>query len=132
MPFDRFHLERWFGPECFGPKEHWYEITTEEFNGVEFAALGPFPSRGEYEACYCFENPDGTYQELDAHVVETVIQAFQYQRSITDLERKQALKHREVMKKKADDDFAYDLVADAYPAFDGKPNVSVPGKEEPQ
>jgi hypothetical protein len=132
MPFDRFHLERWFGPETFGSKADWYDYTTEVFNGIEFAAMGPYPSRGEYEACYCFENPDGTYQELQPHVVETVIRAFQYQRSITDLERKQALKDREEKKKKADDDFAYSLVDDCYPAFDGKPNVSVPGKEEPQ
>lgn len=125
MPFNRFHLERWFGPECFGPKDHWYEITEEEFNGVKFAALGPFPSRGEYEACFCFENPDGTYQELQAHVVETVIQAFQYQRAITALERKKGLQDREDRKKKADDDFAYDLVKDAEPAWQGLTTVGV-------
>ena len=132
LPFDRWHLERWFAPETFGSPAEWHDYTKETFNGIEFAALGPYPSRGEYEACYCFENPDGTYQELQSHVVETVIKAFNYQRSITAFERKQALKDREKKKKKDDDDFAYDLVADCYPAFDGKPNVSVPGKEEPQ
>jgi hypothetical protein len=132
MPFDRWHLERWFAPETFGSPQDWHDYTKEEYNGVEFAALGPYPSRGEYEACYCFENPDGTYQMLEPHIVETVIQAFQYQMHISGLERKKALKDREDKKKKADDDFAYNLVDDCYPAFHGKPNVSVPGKEEPQ
>ena len=130
MPFDRWHLERWFAPETFGSTEDWHEYTKEEVGGVEFAALGPYPSRGEYEACYCFENPDGSYQALEPHVVETVIQALNYQLSIPALERKKALKDREARKKKADDDFAYALVDDCYPAFHGKPNVSVPGKEE--
>lgn len=125
LPFDRWHLERWFGPECFGPKDHWYEITEEEFNGEKFAALGPFPSRGEYEHCHCFENPDGSYQVLEGHVVETVIRALNYQRSLSSLVRKQALVDREARKKKADDDFAYDLVKDAEPAFSGQLNVGV-------
>ena len=125
MPFDRFHLERWFAPETFGSPADWHELTKEVFEGVEFASLGPYPSRGEYEGCFCFENPDGTYQELQAHVVETVIQAFQYQRSITALERKKALKDREARKKKGDDDFAYDLVKDAEPAWQGLTTVGV-------
>lgn len=132
MPFDRWHLERWFGRETFGSPEDWYEYTKEEVDGVEFAALGPYPSRGEYEACYCFENPDGSYQSLEPHVVETVIRALNYQLTIPAKERRAALNKREELKKKADDDFAYALVDDCYPAFHGKPNVSVPGKEEPQ
>ncbi len=130
LPFDRWHLERWFAPETFGSPEEWYEYTKEEVGGVEFAALGPYPSRGEYEACYCFENPDGSYQDLEPHVVETVIRALNFQLTIPAKERRAAIDQREERKKKADDDFAYDLVADAYPAFDGKPNVSVPGTEE--
>lgn len=130
MPFDRWHLERWFGPECFGPREHWYDITMEEFQGLQFAALGPFPSRGEYEACHCFQNPDGSYQPLDPHVVEWVIQALNWQRSLSAQARRAALNEREEKKKKADYDFAYDLASDAYPAHHGKPNVSVPKQIE--
>jgi hypothetical protein len=132
MPFDRWHLERWFAPETFGSPEDWHDYTKEEVNGVSFASLGPYPSRGEYEACYCFENPDGSYQSLEPHVVETVIRALNYQLTIPAKERRAALDKREKLKKKADDDFAYALVDDCYPAFHGKPNVSVPGKEEPQ
>jgi hypothetical protein len=65
-------------------------------------------------------------------VVETVIRALNYQLTIPAKERRAALNKREELKKKADDDFAYALVDDCYPAFHGKPNVSVPGKEEPQ
>lgn len=125
LPFDRFHLERWIRPEDFGSKEDWYELTKETYQGRDFYINGPFPSRGDYEACYCFENPDGTYMALEAHVVETVIHALEWQRTVSDIERRQALLDREERKKKADDDFAMDLAADAYPAFDGKPNVGV-------
>lgn len=130
MPFDRFHLERWFSPETFGSKADWYDYTIEVFEGVEFAALGPYPSRGEYEACYCFEDADGSYQMPTAGMVETVIWAYAYQRLIADLERKKALKDREEKKKKADDDFVFDLVKDAEPAFQGLTTVSVGGKKD--
>lgn len=125
MPFDRWHLETWLPPSHFISREHWHEITEEEFNGEKFAALGPFPSRGEYEACYCFENADGTYQELFSHVVETVCKALNYQKTISALKRQEAIAKREEKKKTDDYNFAFDLADDAVPAFYGKPQVGV-------
>ena len=125
MPFDRWHLERWLPPSHFISREHWYEITKEEFNGVEFAALGAFPSRGEYEGCYVFENPDGSYQRLSCYVVETVCRALNYQRNISDQERREAIAKRQEKMEKSDDDFAMALAEDAYPAFHGQLNVGV-------
>jgi hypothetical protein len=126
LPYDRFHLERWLPPSHFVSKEYWYEISIEEFNGQEFAALGPFPSRGEYEACYVFQNADGSYQDLFPYVVETVCRALNYQRAMRDQERRAALDRREAKKVKDFDDFAVAVVDDAMPAYYGKTNVNVP------
>lgn len=125
LPFNRWHLETWLPPSHFISRKHWHDITKETFQGVDFAALGPFPSRGEYEACWCFENADGSYQELFPHVVETVCRALNYQRSISTSRRREAIRKREDKREKSDYDFAYDMADDAYPAFFGKPNVSV-------
>ncbi len=125
MPFDRWHLEKWLPPEHFGPRSYWHEITKEIFNGVSFAALGPFPSRGEYEHCFTIEDQDGSYLPLSPYVVETVILAIEQSRAQDYRDRREARERREEAKKKEADDFAFDLADDAYPAFYGKPNVSV-------
>jgi hypothetical protein len=125
LPFDRWHLETWLPPSHFVSKEYWYEITDEEFNGVHFAALGPFPSRGEYEGCHVFQNADRSYQDLTPYVVETVCRALNYQRNLRDIERRAALERREEKKVKDYDGFACDVIDDAMPAHYGKPNMSV-------
>lgn len=125
MPFDRWHLERWLPPSHFISRKHWYEITDEEFNGVHFAALGAFPSRGEYEGCYVFENSDGSYQPLSSYVVETICRALNYQRNMADAQRREATKKRDSKEEKDFYNLAYDLAEDAYPAFHGKLNVGV-------
>lgn len=125
MPFDRWHLETWLPPSHFISKEHWYDITTETFQGQEFAAMGAFPSRGEYEQCWCFENADGSYQELTPHVVETLCLALNWQKTVSRERRRQALLDRE--EKKLKDEAAEDLAfaEDCQPAFYGQIKVPV-------
>ena len=52
LPEDRWHIERWMPPESYGSPEEWHRQTTEVEDGIRIAALGPYPSRGEYEHCH--------------------------------------------------------------------------------
>ena len=45
--WDRWHLERWRGPEFYGDSEEWYRNTWDE--EAQLHAMGPYPSRGDYE-----------------------------------------------------------------------------------
>jgi hypothetical protein len=49
LPTNRWHIERWCPPEMYGSPESWARDTLEIENGMNVPALGPFPSRGEYE-----------------------------------------------------------------------------------
>jgi hypothetical protein len=49
LPTDRWHIERWCAPEMYGSPEDWARNTLEIENGMNVPALGPYPSRGEYE-----------------------------------------------------------------------------------
>ncbi len=49
VPHDRWHIERWIAPEHYGSPQQWYAETIEIENGLRIPALGPYPSRGEYE-----------------------------------------------------------------------------------
>src|ERR1700733_3190472 len=51
-PIDRWHIERWLPPEAYGTPDEWAMRTTEVENGIRIPALGPYPSRGEYEHCF--------------------------------------------------------------------------------
>jgi len=57
IPHDRWHIERWVPPEHYGSPEIWSDLTTETENGIRIAALGPYPSRGEYEHCFTLAGP---------------------------------------------------------------------------
>src|SRR6266568_3689561 len=56
---NRWHIERWLPPEAYGSPRAWYTQTIERENGVSIPALGPYPSRGEYEHCFTLEGPRG-------------------------------------------------------------------------
>ncbi len=49
---NRWHIERWLPPEVYGSPRAWYAQTIERENGISIPALGPYPSRGEYEHCF--------------------------------------------------------------------------------
>ena len=53
---DRWHIERWTPPESYGSPEQWYRQTLELKTAQRIPALGPYPSRGEYEHCFTLES----------------------------------------------------------------------------
>ncbi len=52
---NRWHIERWCAPEMYGSPESWAKQTLEIEDGRNISALGPFPSRGEYEHVFTLE-----------------------------------------------------------------------------
>jgi hypothetical protein len=65
---NRWHIERWCPPEMYGSPEEWMLLTTE--NGVP--ALGPYPSRGEYEHAMTLEGRNGEFIQLTPTVAEHI------------------------------------------------------------
>ena len=67
---NRWHIERWVPPEVYGSPRAWYAQTIERENGVSIPALGPYPSRGEYEHCFTLEGPSGEFVQLTPTIAE--------------------------------------------------------------
>ncbi|MFZ0821264.1 MAG: hypothetical protein WAM91_14440 [Candidatus Acidiferrales bacterium] len=57
FPRDRWHIERWCAPEMYGSPDDWTRATLEVEGARSIAALGPYPSRGEYEHVFTLEGP---------------------------------------------------------------------------
>ncbi len=67
---NRWHIEKWLPPELYGSPRQWYAQTIERENGVCTPALGPYPSRGEYEHCFTLEGPRGEFLQLTPTIAE--------------------------------------------------------------
>lgn len=80
LPIDRWHLERWMPPESYGSPEEWYAQTTEVEDGIRIPALGPYPSRGEYEHCFTLESTDKEFIPLSAAACDWIARAVEWAR----------------------------------------------------
>ena len=74
-PQNRWHIERWVPPEAYGSPDQWYAQTLEIENGRNIPALGPYPSRGEYEHCFTLEGPRGEFIQLTPTVARHIARA---------------------------------------------------------
>jgi hypothetical protein len=126
LPHDRWHLERWLPPELYGPPERWYERTVEREEGFSVPALGPFPREGEYEHCFTLEGPRGEFLPLSVSVVEWLVRAIEYSRGVSAGAKRRALAEREERQDRAYEQWAWELLDDAAPAFHGQPHVVRP------
>jgi hypothetical protein len=77
---DRWHIERWMPPEQYGSPEEWYERTTEVENGIGVPALGPYPSRGEYEHVFTLSGANDQFIPLTAAACDWVVSAIEWAR----------------------------------------------------
>ena len=77
---DRWHLERWMPPESYGSPEIWSAQTTETEDGRRVAALGPYPSRGEYEHCFTLAGPGGEFLPLNGAACDWIVRAVEWSR----------------------------------------------------
>ena len=122
---DRWHIERWLPPEAYGSPELWRAQTTEIENGIAILALGPYPSRGEYEHCFTLAGARGEYIALSPTACDWVVRAVEWARRQPRGVRRAAVETRESRIATNFDRTADDLFDDAAPAFCAQPFVSV-------
>jgi hypothetical protein len=80
LPENRWHVERWMPPESYGSPDEWYAQTVEVEDGIRIAALGPYPSRGDYEHCFTLESTAGEFIPLTAAACDWIVRAVEWAR----------------------------------------------------
>jgi hypothetical protein len=93
-PHNRWHIERWMPAESYGSPGEWQARTLEIVNGRNIAALGPYPSRGDYEHCFTLEGPGGEFVQLTPAVARHIARAIEFGRGIPSAKKKEALEER--------------------------------------
>jgi hypothetical protein len=94
LPHDRWHIERWMPAESYGSPAEWHAQTLEIANGRNIAALGPYPSRGDYEHCFTLEGPRGEFVQLTPAVARHIARAIEAGRAAPRAKRREALEQR--------------------------------------
>ena len=126
---NRWHIERWLPPEAYGCPRQWHAQTTERAGAQSVPALGPYPSRGDYEHCFTLETPRGEFLQLTATIAEHIARAIECSRgarvNFNRAASRTKLYERELRDDRAYSDWAYDLLDDAVPAFHHQPFVTV-------
>ena len=121
---NRWHVERWVPPEVYGSPRTWCAQTNELAGGQNIAALGPYPSRGEYEHCFTLETPKGEFIQLTPTIAEHIARAIEYSRCAPRAQKRTKLYEREAHEDRAYENWAFDLLDDATPAFHQQPFVT--------
>lgn len=122
---NRWHIERWVPPEAYGSPRAWHAQTAETENGRRVPALGPYPSRGEYEHCFTLQGPRGQFIQLTPALAEHIARAIEWSRRQPATARKEKLDERARREDRAYAEWAYDLLDDGVPAFHQQPFVTV-------
>ena len=122
---NRWHIERWLPPEAYGSPRQWYSQTVERDNGVSIPALGPYPSRGDYEHCFTLEGPRGEFIQLTPTVAEHIARAIECSRALSRVSRRAHLYKHAQREEQQYESWAYDVLDDAVPAFHKQPFVTV-------
>lgn len=122
---NRWHIERWLPPEAYGSPRQWYSQTVERENGISIPALGPYPSRGDYEHCFTLEGPRGEFIQLTPTLAEHSARAIECSRALLRVSRRAHLYNHAQRKEQQYESWAYDILDDAVPAFHKQPFVTV-------
>lgn len=122
---NRWHIERWLPPEAYGSPRQWYSQTIERENGVSIAALGPYPSRGDYEHCFTLEGPRSEFLQLTPTAAEHIARAIEFSRGLSSARTRSHLYNRAQRREQHYESWAYDALDDAVPAFHKQPFVTV-------
>lgn len=122
---NRWHIERWLPPEVYGSPRAWYRQTLERAGGRGIPALGPYPSRGEYEHCFTLEGQRGEFVQLTPTVAEHIARAIEWSRCAPASLRRAALREKHSREERDYEAWAYDLLDAAAPAFHALPFVTV-------
>jgi hypothetical protein len=138
IPVDRWHIERWCPPEMYGSPEAWARNTLEIENGMNVPALGPFPSRGEYEHVFTVArisnarcptacasqhrrgpkamsrdsgNVSGEFVQLTPTIAERLARMIEFGRTARPQQGREALNRREAQRDKDYDDYADEVLS---------------------
>jgi hypothetical protein len=122
---NRWHIERWLPPEIYGSPRGWYAQTIERDNGISIPALGPYPSRGEYEHCFTLESPCGEFIQLTPTVAEHIARAIEWSRKSPRAKARSRLYDRESREESSYENWAFEVLDDSVPAFHKQPFVTV-------
>jgi hypothetical protein len=125
LPEDRWHIERWMPPESYGSPDEWYAQTTEVEDGIRIAALGPYPSRGEYEHCFTLQTTASGFLPLTVTACDWIVRAIEWSGRQPRPARRHALAEREEGGQRNWERVVDDLLDDAVPAFHGHPFLPV-------
>ncbi len=114
----------------YGSPRQWYAPTMYRSGAQSIPALGPYPSRGDYEHCFTLETPRGDFLQLTITIAEHIARAIECSRgararTCSRAESRAKLYEREAREDRAYCDWAYDLLDDAVPAFHKQPFVTV-------
>jgi hypothetical protein len=96
LPENRWHVERWMPRESYGSPDEWYPRTTETEDGIRLPALGPYPSRGEYEHCFTLESSEGEFLPLTPAACDWIARAIEWARRQPRGTARAAIAQREI------------------------------------
>jgi hypothetical protein len=105
-PHNRWHFERWLPPESYGSPEQWHAETIEIESGRSIPALGPYPSRGEYEHCFTLEGPRGEFVQLTPTIARYIARAIEVSRCAPRAKSREALEERTRREEREYDSYA--------------------------
>lgn len=125
VPVDRWHVERWLPPECYGSPSSWYELTVETEGSIRVPTLGPYPSRGEYEHCFTLQDARGEFIPLTATACEWIARAVEWSRQQPSIVRRAAHEAREIRRMRDWDGAVDAILEEGAPAFAGQPFISL-------
>lgn len=114
VPLDRWHLERWMPPEAYGSPEGWYTQTVETEDGIRVPALGPYPSRGEYEHCFTLEGSRGEFVPLSPASCDWIVRAIEWACRQQSSARRAAITAREARRERDFDRAADEILSDGF------------------
>jgi hypothetical protein len=109
--------------ESYGSPEQWLAQTTEVEDGIRIAALGPYPSRGDYEHCFTLESASGEFISLTPAACDWIVRAIEWSRRQRRTDMRGAIAAREARRERHMDRGMDDILDDAVPAFHGEPFV---------
>lgn len=110
-PRDRWHIERWLPAENYGSPAEWLAQTLEIADGRNVPALGPYPSRGDYEHCFTVEGPRGEFVQLTPAVARHVARAIEFSRGVSRARGREALEERARREEREYDAYAEAVLA---------------------
>ncbi len=122
---NRWHIERWVSPEAYGSPRFWHHQTLETCGAQAIPALGPYPSRGDYEHVFTLESPRGEFVQLTPTIAERIALAIVFAAHAPRASRRRALDAQHQRAERDYNSFAWDVLDDAVPAFHSQPFVTV-------